>query len=117
MKYDGMSVNERLWASGLEDEFNKAIDQDDLPKVRAILEAVDLHETAKRWPADGVVCIHRYYNSVAPYGERDTEKTALIEEYKKACDAKNYERMREILLSVGVKEKTAYWPPEARLPK
>jgi hypothetical protein len=32
-KYKGMTVNERLWASGLSDEFDKAVKEKDANKV------------------------------------------------------------------------------------
>jgi molecular chaperone GrpE (heat shock protein) len=43
-KYAGMTVNERLYVSGLMDEFDKAVEKRDTEKVRAILEAVELTE-------------------------------------------------------------------------
>jgi hypothetical protein len=41
-KYKGMTVNERLWASGFMTEFEKAIKNKDVSKVRWILEKVEL---------------------------------------------------------------------------
>lgn len=40
-KYKGMTVNERLWASGLSDEFDKAIKEKDVNKAIQILEKVE----------------------------------------------------------------------------
>jgi molecular chaperone GrpE (heat shock protein) len=40
--YKGMTVNERLWASGLSDEFYKAVKEKDANKVTRILEEVEL---------------------------------------------------------------------------
>lgn len=44
MKYQGMTVNERLFVSGLMDAFDKAVKEKDIPKVKSILEAVELNE-------------------------------------------------------------------------
>jgi hypothetical protein len=41
-KYKGMTVNERLWVSGLSDEFDKAVKEKDANKVTQILEEVEL---------------------------------------------------------------------------
>jgi hypothetical protein len=41
-KYKGMTVNERLWVSGLSDEFDKAIKEKDVNKAIRILEKVEL---------------------------------------------------------------------------
>jgi molecular chaperone GrpE (heat shock protein) len=41
-KYKGMTVNERLWASGLSDEFDKAVKDKDANKATRILEEVEL---------------------------------------------------------------------------
>ena len=41
-KYKGMTVNERLWASGLSDEFDKAVKEKDVIKAKWILEQVEL---------------------------------------------------------------------------
>ena len=43
-QYSGMTVNERLYVSGLMDEFDEAIQQKDADKIRAILEKVELAE-------------------------------------------------------------------------
>jgi hypothetical protein len=43
-KYAGMTVNERLWVSGLHDEFYEAVARKDIEKVRSILMQVDLTE-------------------------------------------------------------------------
>jgi hypothetical protein len=41
-KYSGMTVNERLYVSGLLDEFDKAVEEKDVDKVISILEKVEL---------------------------------------------------------------------------
>ena len=41
-RYAGMTVNERLYVSGLIDEFDEAAEKKDTEKVRAILEKVEL---------------------------------------------------------------------------
>jgi len=43
-KYAGMTVNERLYVSGLIDEYDKAVENKDAKKVREILEKVELTE-------------------------------------------------------------------------
>jgi hypothetical protein len=43
-KYAGMTVNERLYASGLMSEYDKAVKSKDAQKVREILEKVELTE-------------------------------------------------------------------------
>ncbi len=43
-KYAGMTVNERLYVSGLMDEFDEAVEKKDTEKVRTILEKVELTE-------------------------------------------------------------------------
>jgi hypothetical protein len=43
-KYAGMTVNERLWESGLMDEFEKAIKRKDVDRARSILTEVELTE-------------------------------------------------------------------------
>ena len=43
-KYIGMTVNDRLYASGLIDEFDKAVAKKDTKKVRSILKDVELVE-------------------------------------------------------------------------
>ena len=45
-KYAGMTVNERLYASGLMGEFDEAVKQKNSEKVRAILEKVELNEAS-----------------------------------------------------------------------
>jgi len=44
MKYKGMTVNERLYVSGLMDEFDKAVEIKDIKTVKAILKKVELDE-------------------------------------------------------------------------
>ncbi len=41
-KYKGMTVNERLYVSGLMAEFEKAIKEKDVIKARRLLEKVEL---------------------------------------------------------------------------
>lgn len=43
-KYAGMTVNERLYVSGLMDEYDRAVKKKDAQKVREILEKVELTE-------------------------------------------------------------------------
>lgn len=43
-KYAGMTVNERLYVSGLIDEFYEAVEKKNLDKVRELLEKVELDE-------------------------------------------------------------------------
>ena len=43
-KYAGMSVNERLYLSGLMDDFDKAVEEKDVDKVRGILNKIELTE-------------------------------------------------------------------------
>ena len=43
-KYAGMTVNERLYVSGLMDEFDEAVEKKDAEKLRSILEKVELTE-------------------------------------------------------------------------
>lgn len=45
-KYTGMTVNERLYVSGLMDEFDEAVEKKNTEKVRAILEKVELTESS-----------------------------------------------------------------------
>lgn len=47
-KYAGMTVNERLYASGLMDDFDKAIEERDVEKIRNILSCVELTEESIR---------------------------------------------------------------------
>lgn len=44
MKYKGMTVNERLYASGLIDEFDKAVENKNRNKVETILKKVELND-------------------------------------------------------------------------
>jgi uncharacterized membrane protein YvbJ len=44
MKYQGMTVNERLYVSGLMDEFDKAVKEKDTQKVKSILENIEINE-------------------------------------------------------------------------
>ncbi|WP_294549288.1 hypothetical protein [uncultured Bacteroides sp.] len=41
-KYEGMTVNERLYVSGLIDEFYKAVEKKDIETVISILKKVEL---------------------------------------------------------------------------
>jgi hypothetical protein len=47
-KYAGMTVNERLYVSGLMDEFDKAMEEKNVKKIRIILEKVELTENSIR---------------------------------------------------------------------
>jgi hypothetical protein len=47
-KFAGMTVNERLYVSGLIDEFDEAIEKKDAAKARSILEKVELTEESIR---------------------------------------------------------------------
>lgn len=46
MKYSGMTVNERLWVSGLFEEFESAIAKKDVKRVVEILKSVELGDDA-----------------------------------------------------------------------
>ena len=41
-KYSGMTVNERLYISGLMHEFDKDVKEKDIEKVKSILKEVDI---------------------------------------------------------------------------
>ena len=41
-RYSGMTVNERLYISGLMNEFDKAVKEKDIEKVKSILKEVDI---------------------------------------------------------------------------
>ena len=41
-KYDGMTVNERLYVSGLMNEFDAAVEEKNVDAIRIILEKVEL---------------------------------------------------------------------------
>ena len=43
-RYSGMTVNERLFVSGLIDKFDKAVNKRDAEKIRSILKKVELTE-------------------------------------------------------------------------
>ena len=43
-KYKGMTVNERLYISGLMDEFDQAVKKDDIDKVVNILKKIEITE-------------------------------------------------------------------------
>jgi molecular chaperone GrpE (heat shock protein) len=43
-KYAGMTVNERLYVSGLMDEFDRAVKENNIYTIRNILEKVELTE-------------------------------------------------------------------------
>ena len=45
-KYLGMTVNERLYVSGLMDEFDEAVEKKDIEQVHNILEKVELTQGA-----------------------------------------------------------------------
>jgi len=45
-KYLGMTVNERLWESGLFNEFHKSVKEKDTEKVRYILKEVYITDEA-----------------------------------------------------------------------
>ncbi len=47
-KYAGMTVNERLYVSGLMDEFDKAVKERDVERIRSILSNVELTEESIR---------------------------------------------------------------------
>lgn len=41
-RYAGMTVNERLYVSGLMDDFDRAVAERDRPGLRSILEKIEL---------------------------------------------------------------------------
>jgi hypothetical protein len=45
-KYGGMTVNERLYISGLMSEFDQAVERKDVHAIRSILAQVELTETS-----------------------------------------------------------------------
>ena len=45
-KYSGMTVNERLYISGLMDGFDKAVKEKNVKKVELILKEVDLSDSS-----------------------------------------------------------------------
>jgi hypothetical protein len=45
-KYSGMTVNERLYASGKIDEFDVAVKKKDVEKIKSILKEVEVDEAA-----------------------------------------------------------------------
>ncbi len=44
-KYDGMTVNERLFVGGLIDDFYRAIDKKDTDKIVEILSLIDIGDS------------------------------------------------------------------------
>ncbi|MEP6848010.1 MAG: hypothetical protein ABI999_04075 [Acidobacteriota bacterium] len=44
IKYKGMTVNERLWVSGLMDAFEEAVEKKNIERAQEILEQVELTE-------------------------------------------------------------------------
>ncbi|ODS77565.1 MAG: hypothetical protein ABS46_18045 [Cytophagaceae bacterium SCN 52-12] len=45
-QYAGMTVNERLYVSGLMDEFDKAVEGKDIDKILQILKAVGITDNS-----------------------------------------------------------------------
>jgi molecular chaperone GrpE (heat shock protein) len=46
MKYKGMTVNERLYVSGLIDKFDSAVKRKNVNEIRLILKKVELTESS-----------------------------------------------------------------------
>jgi hypothetical protein len=46
MKYSGMTVNERLYISGLLQKFDDAVNEKDINKIIKILKEVELEESS-----------------------------------------------------------------------
>ncbi len=46
MKYEGMTVNERLYLSGLFDQFDKAVASKNIERIKEILKEVELSDSA-----------------------------------------------------------------------
>lgn len=46
IRYKGMTVNERLYVSGFMDEFDKAVKDKDIDKIKSILKRVELTESS-----------------------------------------------------------------------
>jgi hypothetical protein len=44
MKYSGMTVNERLWVSGLSDQFYSAVENKNVSRIVEILKKVELND-------------------------------------------------------------------------
>lgn len=44
MEYKGMTVNERLYASGLMEKFDKAVKNKEIDKIKEILKKVELKD-------------------------------------------------------------------------
>ena len=45
-KYSGMTVNERLYASGKMDEFDRGVEKKNVEKVKAVLKEVEVDEAS-----------------------------------------------------------------------
>jgi hypothetical protein len=57
-QYGGMTVNERLWASNLSDEFYKAVEEQDVYKAVLILKKVELTDI-NIWPI-----LEKHFNNI-----------------------------------------------------